>query len=151
MQSLQKCGACLRAFVAFDERRRPPAFRTAAFANRLASGKEAALTGAVVGVLYFVGKLAGIFSLLGLAYTAVLAAFTLPKVRIPRKGSFAALFGGLLRRVCGCNVGLGTSGKGRGSSDAPSLLWRPALHLAAVACSGVDMRVLLAWPCRCMS
>lgn len=107
MQSLQKCGACLRAFVAFDERRRPPAFRTAAFANRLASGKEAALTGAVVGVLYFVGKLAGIFSLLGLAYTAVLAAFTLPKVRIPRKGSFAALFGGLLRRVCGCNVGLG--------------------------------------------
>jgi hypothetical protein len=38
------------------------------------------LSGTVVGIAYLVGRLAGIFSLVGLAYGAALAAFTLPKV-----------------------------------------------------------------------
>ena len=51
----------------------------AAYARRLATGREPVLTGSVVGVLYFVGRLAGLVSIVGLAYTAVLAAFTAPK------------------------------------------------------------------------
>lgn len=52
----------------------------AAIANRLASGKETKLTGAVVTALYVVARISGLVSLLGLVYTIVLAAFTLPKV-----------------------------------------------------------------------
>ena len=56
----------------------PPA--PAAYGNRLATGREPMLSGTVVGIAYLVGRLAGIFSLVGLAYGAALAAFTLPKV-----------------------------------------------------------------------
>jgi Reticulon len=50
------------------------------YAYRLANGREPALTGAAAGALYFVARLASTFSLLGLAYMAVLAAFSVPKV-----------------------------------------------------------------------
>lgn len=60
----------------------PPA-PPAAFAHRLATGREPVLTGSVVGVLYAVGRLAGMLSLLTLAYLAVVAAFVLPKVGLP--------------------------------------------------------------------
>lgn len=58
----------------------PPAPH-AAFAHRLATGREPVLTGTVAGALYAVGRLAGLLSLLSLAYAAVLAAFVVPKVR----------------------------------------------------------------------
>lgn len=51
-----------------------------AYANRLATGREPLLTGSVVGVLYVVGKVAGMVSILTLAYLSLLAAFTAPKV-----------------------------------------------------------------------
>lgn len=41
------------------------------------------LTGSAVGGLYVVGRLAGILNLVTLAWIAVLALFTLPKVRGP--------------------------------------------------------------------
>ncbi|KAI7836748.1 hypothetical protein COHA_009386 [Chlorella ohadii] len=50
------------------------------FAHRLATGREPVLTGTVAGALYAVGRLAGLLSLLSLAYAAVLAAFVVPKV-----------------------------------------------------------------------
>ena len=40
------------------------------------------LTGSVAGALYTVARLAGLLSLLSLAYAAVLAAFIVPKVRV---------------------------------------------------------------------
>lgn len=58
----------------------PPQTVPAAYANRLATGREPVLTGSVVGVLYVVGRLAGAVSIVGLAYSAVLGAFTAPKV-----------------------------------------------------------------------
>ena len=39
------------------------------------------LTGTVAGGLYAVGRLAGLLSLLSLAYATVVAAFVVPKVR----------------------------------------------------------------------
>ena len=45
-------------------------------------------------MLYVVAKLASIFSLVGLAYTGVLAAFTLPKVRAHRGGDGGGGVGG---------------------------------------------------------
>ena len=62
-------------------------------AHRLATGREPVLTGSTVGALYVVGRLAGVFSLVGLAYAGVLALFTLPKVRcgvVHAAGSMAA-------------------------------------------------------------
>ncbi len=41
----------------------------AAYAHRLATGKDAALTGMSIGVLYIVAKLSALFSIIGLAYT----------------------------------------------------------------------------------
>lgn len=52
----------------------------AAYANRLATGREPVLTGSVVGALYVAGRLAGAVSIFGLAYSVVLGAFTAPKV-----------------------------------------------------------------------
>lgn len=51
-----------------------------AFAHRLATGREAALSGTAIAFLYVVAKVSSLFSLVGLAYTVVLLAFTLPKV-----------------------------------------------------------------------
>ncbi|GAB4818885.1 hypothetical protein N2152v2_005931 [Parachlorella kessleri] len=51
-----------------------------AFAHRLATGREAALSGSAIAFLYTVAKVSSLFSLVGLAYTVVLLAFTLPKV-----------------------------------------------------------------------
>ncbi|PSC72227.1 reticulon B2 [Micractinium conductrix] len=62
-----------------------------AYARRLATGREPVLTGSVVGVLYFVGRLAGLVSIVGLAYTAVLAAFTAPKVYELKKPEIDAM------------------------------------------------------------
>ena len=50
-------------------------------AHRLAAGREPVLTGSVVGGLYVVARLAGALSIVGVAYTGVLALFTLPKAR----------------------------------------------------------------------
>ena len=58
-----------------------PASPRAAFAHRLATGREPVLTGTVAGGMYAVGRLAGLLSLLSLAYATVLAAFVVPKVR----------------------------------------------------------------------
>lgn len=62
-----------------------------AYANRLATGREPVLTGSVVGVLYVVGRLAGAVSIVGLAYSAVLGAFTAPKVYELKKAEIDAL------------------------------------------------------------
>lgn len=51
-----------------------------AYTHRLATGKDAALSGVAIAFLYAVAKLSGVFSLIGLAYTVVLAGFSLPKV-----------------------------------------------------------------------
>ena len=61
------------------------------------------LSGTVIGLAYLVGRLAGIFSLVGLAYGAALAAFTLPKVSQlwpvwPLGGSCQATAAGGVRR-----------------------------------------------------
>lgn len=72
---------CLPACLHHAHSHSPRAPTPAAIVHRLATGREPVLTGSVVTVLYIVARLAGLFSLLGLAYTGVLALFTVPKVR----------------------------------------------------------------------
>lgn len=105
-----------------------PSRTLAAYAHRLATGREPALTGSVVGVLYAVGRLAGIVSLLTLAYTAVIAAFAGPKVWREEeqpplwvKGWWASCWPG-----AGRGTGGGPGGSRLGaSSSACLLLWPP--------------------------
>ncbi|CAL5223458.1 g5977 [Coccomyxa viridis] len=50
-----------------------------AFSNRVFTGKEVVLSAQVAGVLFLIGKVGGWFTSLGLLYTLIVLAFTLPK------------------------------------------------------------------------
>jgi riboflavin kinase len=61
------------------------------FTYRLATGKEVVLSMQVAFVLYAVGKLGGWFTTLGLFYTVVVLAFTVPKVYELKKDEIDAV------------------------------------------------------------
>ncbi len=52
---------------------------SAAYVHRLATGKDAALSGTAIAFLYVVAKLSGLFSLVGLAYTGKQAGQSWPQ------------------------------------------------------------------------